>query len=97
MCRGSNVTLSRWRVNECGAGGVSLSGGDREHLEPCHHRLVDSELSRTDQVRYYAFPIIRSKQIQNGPKFPMKMDLFCGMDLRSIRTMISTKTATHKR
>ena len=25
---------------------------------------------------YYAFPIIRSKQIQNRPKFPMKINLF---------------------
>ena len=25
---------------------------------------------------YYAFPIIRSKQIQNRPEFPIKIDLF---------------------
>eukprot|EP01045_Picozoa_sp_COSAG04_P003830 COSAG04_NODE_160_length_22034_cov_4.774151_9_plen_145_part_00 len=27
-------------------------------------------------LAYYAFPIIRSKQTQNRPKFPIKMDLF---------------------
>jgi hypothetical protein len=45
---GTNVTLRRLHVNETGAGGVTLSGGDREHLIPCGHSLVDSDISFTD-------------------------------------------------
>ena len=55
---GANVTLSRWRVAECGAGGVTLSGGDRENLVPSHHKLIDSELSHTDQWVFYEVPPI---------------------------------------
>ena len=33
---------------------------------------------------YYAFPIIRSKQIQNRPRFPIKMDLFWPNDRKRI-------------
>ena len=39
-----------------------------------NHGMVP--IIRYDSSLYYAFAIIRSKQIQNRPKFPIKMDLF---------------------
>ena len=35
-----------------------------------------ANLDKRSARAYDAFPIIRSKQIQNRPKFPIKMDLF---------------------
>ena len=60
---GANVTLSRWRVTDCGAGGVTLSGGDREHLVPSHHSLIDSELSHTDEWVFYEVPPINQQGV----------------------------------
>ena len=45
---GDNVTLSRLNVSRMGAGGIAISGGDRPTLTPCGHRLLDSEISYTD-------------------------------------------------
>lgn len=36
---GENVTLRRWNIAECGAGGALLDGGDRPTLTPCNHRV----------------------------------------------------------
>ena len=60
---GTNVTLSRWRVAECGAGGITLSGGDREHLVPSHHSLIDSDLSYTDQWVFYEVPPVAQQGV----------------------------------
>ena len=46
---GRNVTLSRLNVSRMGAGGIAISGGDRPTLTPCGHRLLDSEISFTDE------------------------------------------------
>ena len=40
------------------------------------NELIDKKQMEEQSYIYYAFPIIRSKQIQNSPKFPIKMDLF---------------------
>ena len=55
---GENVTLGRWNVSECGAGGVELSGGDRPTLTPCNHQLLDSEISHTDNWVMYEVPAV---------------------------------------